>query len=122
MQELVLFYHVDPRDQTQVVRLGSKYLYVLTHFTGPKKKEIFIDCIYFFYLFLEVTHALSMLVFAAVFSSLNKYFCLPYEELLCKIGHSHKYRFKTGRQHKGRPVRPEFSMDALKAGQMYCRH
>lgn len=34
--ELVLsFYHVDFGDQTQIVRLGRKYLYRPCHFSGP---------------------------------------------------------------------------------------
>lgn len=35
--ELVLFFHygVGPRDQTQVISLGSSYLYLRSHFSGP---------------------------------------------------------------------------------------
>lgn len=29
------FHHVDPGDGTQIVRLGTRLLYVLTHLAGP---------------------------------------------------------------------------------------
>lgn len=32
---ILTFHHVDPGDQTQVVRLSSKCLYLLSHLTGP---------------------------------------------------------------------------------------
>lgn len=31
------FYYVCPGDQTQVVELGSKFLYMLSHLIGPKE-------------------------------------------------------------------------------------
>lgn len=33
--ELIVFYSVHPKDQNEVVRLGRKYLYQLTHLAGP---------------------------------------------------------------------------------------
>lgn len=35
-QSVLSFHLVDPRDRTQIVRLGSKHLYLLSPFTGPK--------------------------------------------------------------------------------------
>jgi hypothetical protein len=40
------FYHVDPRDQTQVARLGSKCLYLMSHLHRPSPVLFF--CFLFF--------------------------------------------------------------------------
>jgi hypothetical protein len=31
----LFFYHMSPRDQIQIMRLGSRHIYLLTHLTGP---------------------------------------------------------------------------------------
>lgn len=36
------FYHVGPNDQSQVVRLGSKCFYPLSHFTAPSFKNFLL--------------------------------------------------------------------------------
>lgn len=37
LQKYVLaFYHMGPRDRTQVFRLGSRHLYSLSHLTGSE--------------------------------------------------------------------------------------
>lgn len=45
LQELALFYHVGPRNQIQVVRLGSKYLYLLSQL-GPYT-DLKVPCFYY---------------------------------------------------------------------------
>lgn len=69
---------------------------------------------------------MSLLAFTAVFTSLNKYFVYLMKNSYVKLGTVISIDSKKvkRRQHKGRPVRitPEFSMEALKAGQMYYRH
>lgn len=35
LEDLVLSYHMNPRDQTQVIRIGSEHLYLLSRLTDP---------------------------------------------------------------------------------------
>lgn len=51
LQELVLsFYHVDSGHRIQVVRLGGKYFYLLSHFQTPLLILVELSCVSFAWL------------------------------------------------------------------------
>lgn len=45
MKQKENFYHVSLGDQTQVIRLGCKCLYPLSHLTGPELGHLFLVAI-----------------------------------------------------------------------------
>lgn len=60
------------------------------------KKPNFIDNFCSFYLFYKLVMLCHLFGFPIVFTSVNKYFCLSDEELLCKtyVRHGHRYRVR----------------------------